>query len=356
MEKEQYRSVIRFLFLDGKTCEEIKTKLDAVYGNPSPSMTTVRYTWGKAKTITGQYYADLLGRFDVELKKKRPHLAKKSKLEKIARKKIHVEEVIAETEAYFAEFDKSYFSEGLKKMVETKLRNMVRLIPELNEIDTSCEYRTDQRTILLKYKHLARYKFEDNFVGLSKAPKSVARTSKISAALLIMLEFPIWKFLSRRDKIVRKKILNTNIFELTAAFASPVHLEINSRRHRMLFNVIDDGLSLVLPKTSQMDFCYLFKEIKNIDEISLTRAHFTKACKCEVQLMSTLTEFREEDSHERTLHNEITTEIRQAIRQNDSSPHQQVTHRFASQPFDEIGTADDYRSRWRTESNDDVDS
>ncbi|XP_011055096.1 PREDICTED: uncharacterized protein LOC105146467 [Acromyrmex echinatior] len=26
---------------DGKTCEEIKTKLDAVYGNSSPSMTTV---------------------------------------------------------------------------------------------------------------------------------------------------------------------------------------------------------------------------------------------------------------------------------------------------------------------------
>ena len=35
MEKEQYRSVIRFLFLDGKTCEEIKTKLNAIYGNSS---------------------------------------------------------------------------------------------------------------------------------------------------------------------------------------------------------------------------------------------------------------------------------------------------------------------------------
>ena len=57
-----------------------------------------------------------------------------------------------------------------------------------------------------------------------------------------------------------------------------------------------------------------------------------------------------------TLHNDITAEMRQAIRRNDSSPHQQVTHRVASQPFDEIGTADDYRSRWWTESNDDVDS
>ncbi|KYQ48235.1 hypothetical protein ALC60_12717 [Trachymyrmex zeteki] len=49
MEKEQYRSVIRFLFLDGKTCEEIKTKLDAVYGNPSPSMTIVRYWFNEFK-------------------------------------------------------------------------------------------------------------------------------------------------------------------------------------------------------------------------------------------------------------------------------------------------------------------
>jgi len=32
----------------------------------------------KRRTITGQYYADLLDRFDAELKKKWPHLAKKS--------------------------------------------------------------------------------------------------------------------------------------------------------------------------------------------------------------------------------------------------------------------------------------
>lgn len=49
MEKEQYRSIIRFLFLDGKTCEEIKAKLDAVYGDPSPSMTTVRYWFNEFK-------------------------------------------------------------------------------------------------------------------------------------------------------------------------------------------------------------------------------------------------------------------------------------------------------------------
>lgn len=49
MEEEQYQSVIRFLFLEGKTCEEIKTKLDAVYGDHSPSMTTVRYWFNEFK-------------------------------------------------------------------------------------------------------------------------------------------------------------------------------------------------------------------------------------------------------------------------------------------------------------------
>ncbi|KAG5311084.1 SETMR methyltransferase, partial [Acromyrmex insinuator] len=49
MKKDQYRSVIRFLFLDGKTCEEIKTKLDAIYGISLPSMTTVRYWFNEFK-------------------------------------------------------------------------------------------------------------------------------------------------------------------------------------------------------------------------------------------------------------------------------------------------------------------
>jgi hypothetical protein len=41
-EKEQYRSVIRFLFLEGKSRSEIKERLDAVYGDSSPSMATVK--------------------------------------------------------------------------------------------------------------------------------------------------------------------------------------------------------------------------------------------------------------------------------------------------------------------------
>jgi len=42
MEKEQYRSVIRFWFLKGKSRSEIKERLDAVYGDSSPSMATVK--------------------------------------------------------------------------------------------------------------------------------------------------------------------------------------------------------------------------------------------------------------------------------------------------------------------------
>ena len=42
MEKQQYRSVIRFLFLEGKSRSEIKERLDAVYGDSSPSMATVK--------------------------------------------------------------------------------------------------------------------------------------------------------------------------------------------------------------------------------------------------------------------------------------------------------------------------
>ena len=43
MEKEQYRSVIRFIFLDGKICEEVKVKLHVLYKDHAPSMTTIRY-------------------------------------------------------------------------------------------------------------------------------------------------------------------------------------------------------------------------------------------------------------------------------------------------------------------------
>jgi len=48
MEKEQYRFVIRFLFLGGKSRSEIKERLDAVYGDTSPSMATVK-NWFKVK-------------------------------------------------------------------------------------------------------------------------------------------------------------------------------------------------------------------------------------------------------------------------------------------------------------------
>ena len=49
MEKEKYRSVIRFLFFYGKTCEEIKIKLHAVYKDHAPSKTTIRYCFNEFK-------------------------------------------------------------------------------------------------------------------------------------------------------------------------------------------------------------------------------------------------------------------------------------------------------------------
>ncbi|GAB1864078.1 Mos1 transposase HTH domain-containing protein [Camponotus japonicus] len=49
MEKKQYRSVIRFLLLDGKTCEEIKVTLHAIYKDHASSMTTIRYWFNEFK-------------------------------------------------------------------------------------------------------------------------------------------------------------------------------------------------------------------------------------------------------------------------------------------------------------------
>ena len=37
------------MFLDGKNCDKIKTKLDAVYGDISPSMTTVKFWFNEFK-------------------------------------------------------------------------------------------------------------------------------------------------------------------------------------------------------------------------------------------------------------------------------------------------------------------
>ena len=42
MEQEEYRSVIRFLFLEGQSRSEIKEGLDTVYSDSSPSMATVK--------------------------------------------------------------------------------------------------------------------------------------------------------------------------------------------------------------------------------------------------------------------------------------------------------------------------
>jgi len=128
----------------------------------------------KGKTITGVYYSELLDRFDSALKEKRPRLKRKKVLfhhdnapahsARITTQKLldlrydvvpHApyspdlapsdfflfpnlkkslagmrfgsnDEVIATTEAYFAGLDKSYFSDGLKKL-EHRLEKCVEL-------------------------------------------------------------------------------------------------------------------------------------------------------------------------------------------------------------------------------------
>ncbi|XP_022822885.1 histone-lysine N-methyltransferase SETMAR-like [Spodoptera litura] len=118
----------------------------------------------KGKTINGEYYSNLLGRFDEALKEKRPHLAKKKVLFHQDNARVHTcavsmgkidelgyellphpayspdlapcdyflfpnlkkwlggkrfasnDEVISQTNAYFKDLDKTYFSEGIKKL------------------------------------------------------------------------------------------------------------------------------------------------------------------------------------------------------------------------------------------------
>ena len=47
--RKSNRSVILFLFWNGKTCEEIKVKLHAVYKDHAPSRTTIRYWFNEVK-------------------------------------------------------------------------------------------------------------------------------------------------------------------------------------------------------------------------------------------------------------------------------------------------------------------
>ena len=128
----------------------------------------------KGKTVNGEYYANLLSQFDEELKKKRPHLAKKKVLFHQDNARVHTcavsmakihelgyellphppyspdlapsdyflfpnlkkwlggkrfesnNEVISQTNAYFDDLNKSYFSEGIKKL-EKRLTKCIEL-------------------------------------------------------------------------------------------------------------------------------------------------------------------------------------------------------------------------------------
>ena len=129
-------------------------------------MDTSQYTRDleKGKTINGEYYSELLDRFDINLKQKRPHWAKKKVLFHQDNARVHTcvvtmpkihklgyellphpayspdlapcdyflfpnlkkwlggrrfgsnEEVITETNAYFEGLEKTYYLEGTKKI------------------------------------------------------------------------------------------------------------------------------------------------------------------------------------------------------------------------------------------------
>ena len=141
-----------------------KTKMVESVAKVMATVVGTRNYLKKGRTITGQYYADLLGRFEAELMKKQQHLAKKKVLfqhdnapahssaistakmvellyellphpsyspnlascdcflfpnmkKRLGGKQLMSnEKVIAATEAYSAEFDKPYFLDGLKKL------------------------------------------------------------------------------------------------------------------------------------------------------------------------------------------------------------------------------------------------
>ncbi|GBP09164.1 Histone-lysine N-methyltransferase SETMAR [Eumeta japonica] len=128
----------------------------------------------KGKTITSEYYSKLLDRFDVDLKQKQPHLAKKKVLFHQDNARVHTclvtiakihelryellphpayspdldpcdyylflnlkkwlggkrfesnEEVITETNAYFESLEKTYYLEGIKKL-EKRWTNCIEL-------------------------------------------------------------------------------------------------------------------------------------------------------------------------------------------------------------------------------------
>ena len=55
--------MIRFLFLDAKTCEEIQVKLHTVYKDLSPSMITISYWFNEFKRgRTSVFDEERLGR------------------------------------------------------------------------------------------------------------------------------------------------------------------------------------------------------------------------------------------------------------------------------------------------------
>ncbi|KAG5316950.1 MOS1T transposase, partial [Pseudoatta argentina] len=98
MEKNEFRAMIKHLHMKGLTPKEIKAKLDKLFHD------NARIHTCPEPMLPHPAYSPDLALYDYFLF---PNLKKRF---------ITREQLIAETETYFEELDKSYYSDGLKKL------------------------------------------------------------------------------------------------------------------------------------------------------------------------------------------------------------------------------------------------
>ncbi|XP_063909864.1 histone-lysine N-methyltransferase SETMAR-like [Zophobas morio] len=182
MEKEQYGSVIRFLFLDGKTCEEIKIKLQAVYKDQAPSITTIRYWFNEFKR----------GRTSV-LDEERPGRPIKVTTEEMVNK-IH-DIVLADRQVKIREIAEipNISTERVHNILQEKLgirRLSARWVPRLLTVEQKRNCVTTSEHCLNMFKHNSkefrrRYSKQGTLPGerAPKKAKTVFSAGKVMATV-----------------------------------------------------------------------------------------------------------------------------------------------------------------------------
>ncbi|KAG5309957.1 SETMR methyltransferase, partial [Acromyrmex insinuator] len=143
MEKNEFRAVIKHLHMKGLTPKEIKAELDNVHGTSAPAFAIV-YNWvnefkrGRTSTCDAPRSGcpieaatpEIIDKVHILFKELFSHPAYSPDLVScdyflfpnhlkkwFGGKRFTIrEQLIAETEAYFEGLDKSYYSDGLKKL------------------------------------------------------------------------------------------------------------------------------------------------------------------------------------------------------------------------------------------------